>query len=235
MRHKPFWDIGSMFELDVSNFPASQGIADWDYCVWFSVYFSSYFKSQAHSSWAQHKNHVKNLGFIMDSDLKSNWMDKQVNSNVRSSFFQLRQISKPFLNLKDTQKVILAFISSHLDYCSLLYFGFIQSVFARLQLVQNSAARLLMHTHKREHITPILASLYCLPKSYRIDFKLAPSYLSDLIFVQQPPRSLKSGNQIQLKVPRIILKHRGYAANPLEIVYHYTSDQHPLCLFISQT
>ncbi|KAF7648774.1 hypothetical protein LDENG_00152180, partial [Lucifuga dentata] len=46
------------------------------------------------------------------------------------------------------------------------------SPFDRLQLIQNSAARLLTKTKKREHITPVLATLHWLPVSYRIDFKV---------------------------------------------------------------
>ena len=42
----------------------------------------------------------------------------------------------------------------------------------KLQLVQNSAARLLTGTRKHEHISPILRSLHLLPIPERIDFKL---------------------------------------------------------------
>ncbi len=165
------------------------------------------------------KPHVKNLGYIIDSHFK---MDKQVNSIVRSCFFHLRQISKikPFLNFMDTKKIIHALTLSRLDYCNSLYLGISHSVLSRLQLVQNSAARLLTRTRKWEHITPVLASLHWLPVRYRIDFKVlifvyqsihkyAPTYLSDLISIHQPSRMLRSANQIQLKVPRSRLKHRG--------------------------
>ncbi len=79
-----------------------------------------------------------------------------------------------------------------------------------------------MRTRKREHIMPVLASLHWLPVRYRIDFKVliffyksihkyASTYLSDLISIHQPSRkfTLRSANQIQLKVPRSRLKHRG--------------------------
>jgi len=42
----------------------------------------------------------------------------------------------------------------------------------RLQLVQNAAAGLLTATKKREHITPVLASLHWLPVRFTIDFKI---------------------------------------------------------------
>ncbi len=45
-------------------------------------------------------------------------------------------------------------------------------------LIENSAARLLTRTRKREHITPVQASLHWLPVKYTMDFK-------ELIFVYQ--------------------------------------------------
>ncbi len=114
---------------------------------------------------------VKNLGIVCDSALK---FDKQINEVIKISFFQLRLISKikPFLSRKDLEKVIHAFIFSRLDYCNSLYYGVQYKSLDRLQLVQNSAARLLTGTRKNEHITPVLRELHWLPVSYRIDFKI---------------------------------------------------------------
>ena len=71
----------------------------------------------------------------------------------------------------------------------------------KLQLVQNSAARLLTGTRKHEHISPILRSLPWLPIPERIDFKLllltfkslndvAPPYMEDLLVRYRPTRTL---------------------------------------------
>ena len=108
------------------------------------------------------KPHAKNLGVLFDTEFK---LDRQVNSVVKSSFFHLRSIAKikPFLSLHNLEIVIHALITSWLDYCNSLYIGISQSALSRLQLVQNSAARLLTGTKKRDHITPILASLHWLP------------------------------------------------------------------------
>lgn len=113
-----------------------------------------------------------------------------------------------------------AFISSRLDYCNALYTGISHHALSRLQLVQNSAARLLTGTKKRDHITPILASLHWLPVKFRIDFKillfvfkalngLAPPYISDLIHIYTPARALRSEGWFQLVVPKTRLKTRG--------------------------
>ena len=60
-----------------------------------------------------------------------------------------------------------------------------------LQLVQNAVASILTRTRKRDHISPILASLHWLPIKSRIEFKIllltykalngqAPSFLESL-------------------------------------------------------
>ena len=127
---------------------------------------------------------------------------------------------KPILSRLDLEKLIHAFITTRLDYCNSLYIGISQASLARLQLVQNSAAGLLAQTRRREHITPILSSLHWLPVFYRINFKLllfvfkclnslAPPYLSSLLQPYCPPPSLRSADQLLLKVPKTRLKHRG--------------------------
>ncbi|TKS65252.1 RNA-directed DNA polymerase from mobile element jockey [Collichthys lucidus] len=152
------------------------------------------------------KQTITNLGFKMDSDFK---LDRQISAIVKSSFFHLRQLAKvkPFLAQKHFETVIHAFITSRLDYCNALYLGVSQSSLARLQLVQNAAARLLTGTHKREHITPILASLHWLPVHFRVHFKillfvfkclngLAPPYLSVLLRPYTPARCLRGSGRM---------------------------------------
>ncbi len=117
------------------------------------------------------KSHATNLGIIFDSELR---FDRQINTVVKNSLFHLRRIAKLkiVLSKTDLEKVIHAFITSCLDYCNVLYSGVCQSSLSRLQLVQNSMARLLTNTKKRDHITPILASLHWLPVKQLIVFKI---------------------------------------------------------------
>ena len=90
----------------------------------------------------------------------------------------------------------------------------------RLQLIQNSTARILTLSRKRDHISPILASLHWLPVALRIGFKillitykaqrgLAPSYLSDLLLPYVPSCFLRSSDALFLVVPRSRLIHKG--------------------------
>ena len=73
----------------------------------------------------------------------------------------------------------------------------------RLQRIQNSLARVVIPSTKfRDHITPVLKKLHWLPIQQRIKFKigvitfntlntLQPSYLSELLTLHKPRRSLR--------------------------------------------
>uniref|UniRef100_A0A3B3HMF5 Reverse transcriptase domain-containing protein n=1 Tax=Oryzias latipes TaxID=8090 RepID=A0A3B3HMF5_ORYLA len=165
------------------------------------------------------KSTVSNLGVKLDSNFR---MDQQISSVVKLSFLSLRQLAKvkPFLTPAHFETVIHAFITSRLDYCNSLYLGLSQSSLLRLQRVQNAAARLMVGARKRDHITPILASLHWLPVHFRIHFKilllvfkslhgLAPLYLSELLTPYSPARCLRSADQMLLEVPRSRRKLRG--------------------------
>ncbi len=114
-----------------------------------------------------------------------------------------------------------AFVTSRLDYCNSLYCGISKSQIVHLQLVQNAAARLLLKCRKHEHITPVLRSLHWLPVCQRIDCKILlfaykslhnPVYLSELLHLYTPSRSLRSCDQALLVVPHVRLKRRGERA-----------------------
>jgi len=91
-------------------------------------------------------------------------------------------------------------------------FGLPKAQIAKLQRVQNAAARLILGFGKLSHITPALYELHWLPVSLRIDYKillltfkciygLAPTYLSDLI-------SIKSNSSYNLwSTGKLLLDH----------------------------
>ena len=102
-----------------------------------------------------------------------------------------------------------------MDYCKALYAGLPKQTISRLQLIHNVAAsRVHTHTHKYEHIAPVLKSLHKLPVQHGIDFKillivykalngLAPQYISDLLTDYSLIRPLRSSGAGLLAVPRI--------------------------------
>ncbi len=119
--------------------------------------------------------------------------------------------------------LIHAFVFSRFDYCNSLYIGISQTSISRLQVVQNAADRLLSGTRKYNHISSILASLGWLPIQARVDFKLlffvykslnglAPPYVSELLQVYKPLRSLRYAEKGVLFVPRTKYKRRGDGA-----------------------
>lgn len=165
---------------------------------------SSNFTCEIAGSHIKISNTVKNLGVIIDSTLS---FQSHINSLAKSAFFHLRRIAqlRPFISTKDAETVIHAFVSSRLDYCNALFIGLPVSSITRLQYIQNSAARLLTHTKRSAHITPILKDLHWLPVVHRIKFKvllltfkslhgLAPPYLCNMLVPYTPTRSLRSSD-----------------------------------------
>ena len=83
---------------------------------------------------------------------------------------------------------------------------------AKLQRVQNCAARIVTRRSRFDHISPVLKDLHWLPVHRRVQFKTllytykavhkqAPGYLSDMISVRVPTRALRSASTIVLAVP----------------------------------
>ena len=165
---------------------------------------------------------VKNLGVVFDSNLT---FERHIRQTTKNGFYHLKNIAKvrPFLSRANTETLIHAFITCRIDYCNALLSGLPKKNIEPLQLLQNSAARLLTKTRKRAHITPILKSLHWLPVCFRIDFKilllvfkalngLSPSYLSDLLLTYKPSRTLRSSDRGLLLIPKVRTKTHGEAA-----------------------
>ena len=138
----------------------------------------------------------------------------------KSPFYHLRNISylRKYLSSTTTEILVLAFVSSKLDYCNSLIYGLPNYQVKKLQHVQNAAARLISLSRKHEHITPILLNLHWLPIHYRIVFKilpitykalnnLAPLYIRELLTPYVPARQLRSSSKNLLVIPHFIWRH----------------------------
>jgi hypothetical protein len=117
-------------------------------------------------------------------------------------------------------QLVHAFVLSHIDYGNALLVGLPATRLAKLQRVQNSAARLIMGVSRRESITPVLRSLHWLPVCQRIELKiavqvfrclvgLAPQYLSALISLRDAGRESRSSFQLLFFSPRSHMKSFG--------------------------
>ena len=92
-------------------------------------------------------------------------------SKAFHSLYNMRQIRK-FFNINSTKTLVHAFLSSHLDFCTALFFGLPKYQLERLQKVQNAAARVILQLSKFDYITPALVDLHWLPIKFRVQFKL---------------------------------------------------------------
>jgi hypothetical protein len=166
---------------------------------------------------------ARNLGYFITDTMT---LDVYVSHICRSAYTALRQISsiRSFLTVEATKKLVCALVLSRLDYANSTLAGCSKQSIAKLQKVQNSAARLILRTRKREHVTPLLRELHWLPIQARIDYKLsmichaffqgsAPQYISDIFTAYQPARQLRSSSDHRtLCVPKTRTKLFGERA-----------------------
>ena len=163
---------------------------------------------------------ARNLGVIVENDL---CMHDYINKMCRSASFSLYRIGRirNQLDNKSTEKLVHAFITCHIDQCNSLLYGLPEYDIAKLQRIQNSAARLVTRTRLYDHITPVLHQLHWLPVKYRIMYKillltykclhgLAPDYLAELIHEYVPARNLRSASKCNLVVPLVSTASYGH-------------------------
>ena len=154
---------------------------------------------------------IKNLGVYLDSKMS---FDRQVFETCKASNLHIRALRhiRSSLTTEACKTVAAAIVGSRLDYCNSLLAGTSVSNLARLQLVQNTLARVVTQKSRFCRITTVLADLHWLPVRHRLNFKIAtiafkvlhfqqPSYLAALVPRYVPTRPLRSSSSLSICVP----------------------------------
>ena len=156
--------------------------------------------------------HVKLLVVTFDNTLSFN---RHTSDICRGAYFHLRAL-RHIRNKLDTSTaniIACSFVASRLDYCNAILAGLSKANIARLQMVQNSTARIVSNSGCRASASPILKNLHWLPVAQRIDYKIAltvfkvlttnqPVYIRSLLHISVPLRNTRSAfNGILLDAP----------------------------------
>ena len=121
---------------------------------------------------------------------------------------------RKYITKENLKLLVNALVISRLDYCNSILYGLPKQDLDKLQRIQHTAARLITGTKRYEHIKPALRKLHWLPVESRIIFKvllitfkiihgLCPAYLSSLLQLYQPQRSLRSSSKLLFTVPTV--------------------------------
>ena len=106
--------------------------------------------------------HVKKFGVFLDNTLS---MEQHISHLCHSAYLAMRQIAsiRRYLTETNTVQLVCSFVLSRSDYCNATLEGLPATHIARLQRIQNNAARLVLQNSKRQHVTPLLKILHWLP------------------------------------------------------------------------
>ena len=156
---------------------------------------------------------ARNLGVIFDKNFN---FHSHISAICSSCIYHIRDLRRirHHLDLDSPKLLANALVSSRLDYCNSILSGIAKTDLTKLQRVLNCLARVVTKSPPFTRSVPLLRSLHWLPVKYRVHFKIClltykalheeqPVYLSSLIAISLPSRSLRSNRGITLSIPRI--------------------------------
>ena len=159
---------------------------------------------------------VRNLGVIFDETLS---MKDHINKVCQIGFHQIYRLKqiRNYFDRDSIENLVHSFVTCHIDYGNALMFGLPDITIAKLQRLQNAAARLIVQQSKYDthSITSILKDLHWLPVKFRIKYKICLlvykclngyglDYLRELLAFPPRVRTLRSSSdQLLLHVPRM--------------------------------
>ena len=157
----------------------------------------------------------RNLGFIFDSKLSLANQINKVKQKAINGLVNISHISS-LIDKNHRLQLVHSLIFSHIDFCNSLYYGLPNTELHPLQMILNSAARLVVNLPRfsQVRITPICIQLHFLPVKARIEFKICllvykalkygqPSYLSELLRPYEPESTVQLRSGGRLKEPII--------------------------------
>jgi len=89
------------------------------------------------------KNQVRNLGMSLESDLS---FSSHVKAITKSAYYHLKNIARIRCFVSSQDKLVHTFITSRVNYCNGLLTGLPKRTIRQLQLIQNTASRILSRT-----------------------------------------------------------------------------------------
>ena len=131
------------------------------------------------------------LGAKLDSQLSFSPQISMILSQSYKLICNVGKITK-YLTVDDIKCLVHAIVVSRIDNCNSLLYGLPDYEINRLQMLQNSCARLIYNRKKYDHVSGLLKELHWLPIKQRIVFKvlmfvfkiflnMAPLYLKDCL------------------------------------------------------
>ena len=155
---------------------------------------------------------VKDLGIVLDNHLSFNEHISILVSDLMGKLCMINRV-RHLLDQSTLLIVINCLVFSKLFYCSSVWSGTSKGNVAKLQLVQNFAARILSDKSKFDHITPTLKELNLLPisdllylRDATLTFKcmngLVPPYLSTMFTLRSEVHNRSTRNCDKLQIPK---------------------------------
>ena len=97
-----------------------------------------------------------------------------INHKIKVASYRLRRIGsiRKYITAGICHKLVVALVTSNIDYCNGLLGGLAAKDVDCLQQLQNRAARLVTRSKAAMHITPIRKDLHWLPIQERINYKI---------------------------------------------------------------
>jgi len=165
---------------------------------------------------------AKNLGVTFDEDFN---FQRHINSTVKACNYHIREFRRirKHLDMDVATSMANALVSSRLDYCNSLLYGLPNKYIKKLQLVQNTLARIVCNAPKKyTSCTKLLKNLHWLPIRSRIQFKISvltykalkfgnPPSLAKHLIIRDVSHNLRSTSAITL-MPGPICRGKGNLA-----------------------